>query len=59
MEFKRKLYTRGGSYETTIPMPLLFSIDKEKKHHVIFRYDSEQDRWYIQIQEEKSRIRKK
>jgi hypothetical protein len=32
MEFRRKIYTRGSSYETTIPMPLLFSTDKKKKY---------------------------
>jgi len=25
---RRKLYRRGSSFETTIPMPLLFAIDK-------------------------------
>ncbi|MBU1198419.1 MAG: hypothetical protein KKF46_02750 [Nanoarchaeota archaeon] len=51
MEFKRKLYTRGSSYETTIPMPLLFSIDKTKKHEVIFVFDSKTNKWYIEIKE--------
>ena len=31
VEFRRKLYKRGSSYETTIPMPLLFVLDKSKK----------------------------
>jgi hypothetical protein len=50
MEFKRKLYTRGSSYETTIPMPILFAIDKKQKHNVIFKFDQEKNRWYIEIQ---------
>lgn len=49
-KFKRKLYTRGSSFETTIPMPILFSINKEKKHDVIFAYDEEKKRWYIDIE---------
>ena len=47
MEFRRKLYKRGSSLETTIPKPLLFSLDLEKKHDVVFSYDEQNDRWYI------------
>jgi hypothetical protein len=47
MEIRRKLYSRGGSYETTIPRPLLFAINPEEKHDVIFTYDEETRRWYI------------
>ncbi len=36
MEFRRKLYTRGSSFETTVPAPILFSIDKKRKYDVIF-----------------------
>ena len=49
-EIRRKLYKRGSSFETTIPMPLLFAIDKKKKHSVIFKYDSKQNRWYIDFE---------
>ncbi len=51
VEFKRKLYRRGSSYETTIPMPLLFAIDKDKKHNVIFSFDPEANKWYIKFEE--------
>lgn len=51
MQIRRKLYTRGSSYETTIPMPLLFSVDKSKKHEVIFKFDQKSNRWYIDIEE--------
>ncbi|MBN1156192.1 hypothetical protein JXA85_01120 [Candidatus Woesearchaeota archaeon] len=51
MEFRRKLYKRGSSFETTIPMPLLFALDMKKKHEVIFSYDSKQNRWYIAFDE--------
>lgn len=48
---KRKLYKRGSSYETTIPMPLLFALDKTKKHDVLFNFDAEQNRWYLDFEE--------
>ena len=50
-EFKRKLYRRGSSYETTVPMPLLFSVDKLKKNNVVFKYDTKLNRWYIEFEE--------
>jgi hypothetical protein len=53
MEFRRKIYTRGSSYETTIPMPLLFSIDKGKKYTAIFLFEAESGKWIIRIEEEK------
>ncbi|MFH1770597.1 MAG: hypothetical protein ABH828_03495 [archaeon] len=53
MKFKRKLYTRGSSFETTVPMPLLFAIDKKKKHDVIFEFDAVRNRWYIEIEDRK------
>ena len=46
-EIRRKLYKRGSSFETTIPMPILFKLDKSKKYEVIFRYDSKNDKWYL------------
>lgn len=51
VEIKRKLYTRGSSFETTIPMPLLFKLNTEKKHNVLFKYDPEKDRWYLDFEE--------
>jgi hypothetical protein len=48
---KRKLYKRGSSFETTIPMPLLFAINKEKKQNVLFTFDQESSRWYIGFEE--------
>jgi hypothetical protein len=50
-EFKRKLYKRGSSYETTIPMPLLFALDLKMKQNVVFLYDTETNRWYIKFEE--------
>ena len=51
MKFKRKLYKRGSSFETTIPMPLLFALDPaQKKYSVIFEYDKEKHRWYIDFE---------
>ena len=50
-EIKRKLYKRGSSYETTIPMPLLFAIDKSKKQNVMFKFDPDSNRWYVEFEE--------
>jgi hypothetical protein len=49
-EFRRKLYRRGSSFETTIPMPMLFSVDTSKKNHVIFRFDPKLSRWYVEFE---------
>ena len=49
-EIRRKLYSRGSSFETTIPMPLLFSLDLKKKHIVLFKFDPETKRWYIEFE---------
>ncbi len=51
MEFKRKLYRRGSSFETTIPMPMLFHLDKNKKHNVVFKFDAKQNKWYVEFEE--------
>jgi len=51
MEIRRKLYKRGSSFETTIPMPLLFAIDKNKKHNVVFSYNRLINKWTIQLDE--------
>ena len=59
MEFRRKLYTRGSSYETTIPMPLLFSLNKKKKYEVVFVYEPETNKWFIRIEEEKTKQEKR
>jgi len=48
---KRKLYRRGSSFETTVPMPLLFALDKKKKHSVLFEYDKKTNKWYIEFEE--------
>ena len=50
-EIRRKLYRRGSSYETTIPMPLLFALDLSKKQNVIFTYDKHANRWYLGFEE--------
>ncbi len=57
-ELRRKLYKRGSSYETTIPMPLLFALDKSKKHNVVFRYERDKNRWYLEFEEAKKRSSK-
>ncbi|MBS3108441.1 hypothetical protein J4409_01075 [Candidatus Woesearchaeota archaeon] len=52
MELKRKIYKRGSSYETTIPQTLLFKLDiDKKKHQIIFKFDNQADKWYIEFEE--------
>ena len=51
VEFKRKLYKRGSSFETTIPMPILMFLDIKKKYNVVFSYDEESNKWYIKFEE--------
>jgi len=53
VEFKRKLYKRGSSYETTIPMPLLFALDKDRRHNVIFSFDPQANKWFIKFEQRK------
>ena len=50
IEFKRKLYRRGSSFETTVPMPLLFSLDRKLKYNVVFKFDSKKSRWYVDFE---------
>lgn len=54
-EIRRKLYRRGSSFETTIPMPMLFQLDMSKKHNVVFRLDKKLNRWFIDFEEERSK----
>ncbi len=56
IEIKRKLYKRGSSYETTIPIPLLFALDKNKKYEAVFNFDAKENRWYIAFEELKEGI---
>lgn len=58
IQFKRKLYKRGSSYETTIPMPLLFALEKNKKYNVVFTFDSDANRWYIKFEQIKKGVDK-
>lgn len=51
MEFRRRLYKRGSSYETTIPMPALFALDPEKKYDVVFVYDPQTKNWVLRFDE--------
>ena len=51
LEFRRKLYKRGSSFETTIPMPLLFALDQNKKYNVVFSFDADANKWFIKFEE--------
>lgn len=50
VELRRKIYKRGSSFETTIPMPLLFALNMKKKHNIVFKYDKSNDKWYIEFE---------
>ena len=59
IKLRRKLYTRGSSYETTIPMPLLFKLSlPEKKYNVLFVYEEAQDTWSIDFTPEAKKKKK-
>ncbi|NQV09391.1 hypothetical protein HQ529_06075 [Candidatus Woesearchaeota archaeon] len=53
VEFKRKIYRRGSSYETTLPMPILFALEDKKKYYAVFRFDSKKNRWYVDFEKMK------
>ena len=53
-EFKRRLYKRGSSFETTIPMPILLLLDIKKKYNVVFAYDEEANKWFMKFEEIKN-----
>ncbi|MEK6856596.1 MAG: hypothetical protein AABX49_01130 [Nanoarchaeota archaeon] len=59
MEFSRKIYKRGSSFETTIPMPLLFALDMKKKHNLIFKFNQKENRWYVEFEEDKNGEKKR
>lgn len=58
-ELRRKIYKRGSSFETTIPMPLLFKLDLKKKQDAIFKYDAKSDRWFVEFEERKEKKNEK
>ena len=57
VSLRRKLYPRGGSYETTIPLQLLFSLDLSKKNDIIFEFDPKSSKWFITFKESKGKKR--
>ncbi|MFC1648266.1 hypothetical protein ACFL1B_02295 [Nanoarchaeota archaeon] len=48
MKLRRKLYSRGSSFETTIPKPLLFALDTEQKHDVVFEHT--EGKWIVSFE---------
>lgn len=50
-QIRRNLYKRGSSFETTVPLPLLFGINESKKYNVIFKYNESNHRWYLDVEE--------
>lgn len=58
-EFRRKLYRRGSSFETTIPMPLLFALEQKKRYNVVFSFDAEANKWFIKFEERVVKVNEK
>ncbi|HIH23492.1 TPA: hypothetical protein HA251_00505 [Candidatus Woesearchaeota archaeon] len=56
MDFRRKLYRRGSSFETTVPMPLLLTLDDSQQHDVIFAFDAEKQAWYIRFERREEKL---
>ena len=51
IEFRRKLYKRGSSFETTIPKPMLIALKQSKKYNVVFVYDDIANKWFVKFEE--------
>ena len=51
MDFRRRLYRRGSSFETTVPMPLLLTLDQSRHYDVVFAYDAEKQVWFLSFVE--------
>lgn len=45
----RKLYKRGHSLETTLPLPLLLHLNPEKNYNVVFSFAK--NKWLIDFEE--------
>lgn len=50
-EIRRKIYRRGSSYETTLPMPIAFSLNESKQYNIKFVFDESTQKWYIEFEE--------
>jgi hypothetical protein len=54
-EFRRRLYRRGSSFETTVPIPLLFALDRKKKYNVVFAFEPEANKWFVKFEERREK----
>lgn len=50
VSLRRKIYSRGGSHETTIPLQLLLGLNLEESNEAIFEYDPKMQRWYVRFE---------
>ncbi len=50
VSLRRKIYSRGGSHETTIPLQLLLGLNLEESNEAIFEYDTKTARWYVHFE---------
>jgi len=45
-----KLFKKGNSYTTTIPAQILWDIDTDKPHNVVFTFDKSKRKWYLEFE---------
>lgn len=50
VRLRRKIYSRGGSHETTIPLQLLLGLNLNESNEAIFEYDPKTARWYVRFE---------
>jgi len=36
---------------TTIPRPLLFALEKDKKYNVVFSFEPDANKWFVKFEE--------
>lgn len=48
---ERKIYKRGSSFETTLPLPVMLGLDPAKKYNVVFKFDIKKKKWYVEFEE--------
>lgn len=59
VSLRRKIYSRGGSHETTIPLQLLLGLDLKESNEAIFEYDPKMSRWYVRFEKADRKTRMK
>jgi len=53
VRLSRKLYKRRHSWEATIPMPIISTLDRSKRFDTIFKFDNKAKKWLLTFSEHK------